>query len=164
MTATQVFMLFLKETCTIDELRFFKHIIMQNHGNKYFSKRPLFKPTFVEDYLARNNRCLNNYMTRLFVLAPNLNNERHKNPRWGIIWKGYNERNEGKSVLRTFQDWDGLERTVSVPCEFRRFNCGMYINYYKRKWNQFLREKIESEKKFNSPFKKGETYDFKLKE
>lgn len=163
MTATQLFFLFLKEECTIDEMRFFKWAVMKHPDNKYFRKRPLFKPTFVEDYLARNGRTLSNFMTRLFILAPSLHRARHKNPRWGIIWKGYNERNEGKSVLRTFQDWDGLDRTVRVPCEFRRFNCGMYIRYYQRKWNQFLNEKIESEKKFNSPFKKGECYDFKLK-
>ena len=42
---------------------------------------------------------------------------------------------------------------------------GMYVEYYKRLWNKFLREHIDdSEKKFNSPFKKGESYNFRLKE
>ena len=40
----------------------------------------------------------------------------------------------------------------------------MYVNYYKRSWNKFLKENIVSEKKINSPFKKGEEYDFKLLE
>ena len=39
----------------------------------------------------------------------------------------------------------------------------MYVNYYIRKWNKFLNDKIVSNKKFNSPFRKGEVYDFKLK-
>jgi hypothetical protein len=165
MTATQVFMLFLKETCTIDELRFFKHTIMQNHGNKYFRKRPLFTPTFVEDYLARNNRCLNNYMTRLFVLAPNLKNERHKNPRWSYIKRDFAVRNEGKKRLIHIRDWWGEKtgETRMAPVSFHPFKCGMYVNYYKRSWNKFLKENIVSEKKINSPFKKGECYDFKLK-
>jgi hypothetical protein len=165
MTATQVLFLFLKECCTIDEMRFFKHVIMKDNGNKYFRKRPLFTPTFVEDYLARNNRCLNNYMTRLFILAPNLKNNRHRNPRWGIIRKEYNERNRGKSLLVRIKDWKGNEtgETFRRPCEFQMFNSGMYIRYYQRKWNEFLKENINSEKKFNSPFKKGESYDFKLK-
>ena len=45
---------------------------MNDNGNKYFRKRRLYKNTFVEDYLSRNNRALNNFMTRLFILAPNL--------------------------------------------------------------------------------------------
>ena len=41
---------------------------------------------------------------------------------------------------------------------------GMYVRYYTRLWNKFLRECIDdSEKKINSPFKKNETYNFRLK-
>ena len=50
-----------------------------------------------------------------------------------------------------------------VQVSFHPFKCGMYVNYYKRSWNKFLKENIVSEKKINSPFKKGECYDFKLK-
>ena len=40
----------------------------------------------------------------------------------------------------------------------------MYVVYYRRLWNKFLKEYIDdSEKKINSPFKKGECYNFKLK-
>ena len=166
MTATQVFFLFLKDECLIDEMRFFKWAVMKECGNKYFRKRPLFKPKFVEDYLSRNNRALNNFMIRLFILAPNLTHFRHRNPRWRIIWKEFTKRNEGKTIKRKQTAWlsgEEVEIEVRVPCQFRSFNCGMYINYYRRKWNKFLNEKIESEKKFNSPFKKGESYDFKLK-
>ena len=138
---------------------------MKNPDNKYFRKRPLYKPTFVEDYLSRNNRTLSNFMTRLFILAPSLKNYRYRNPRWHAIAKGYNERNVGKSYLVKEEDWFGNEtgNVYRRPCMFHTFRAGMYIRYYQRKWNQFLNEKIESEKKFNSPFKKGECYDFKLK-
>ena len=165
MTATQVLMLFLKENCTIDELRFFKYTIMKNHGNKYFRKRPLFKPTFVEDYLSRNNRCLNNYMTRLFILAPNLAHNRHKNPRWRIIVQDFNKRHEGRYRTFNIKDVYGVltSDTYQTPITFRTYTCGMYVNYYRRLWNKFLNERIESDKKFNSPFKKGEVYDFRLK-
>lgn len=165
MTATQVLFFFLKECCTINEMRFFKYTILKNHGNKYFSKRPLYTSTFVEDYLSRSGRALNNYMTRLFILAPNLRHNRHKNPRWHCIWREFDAKNKGKTrtfrVKDFFGNYTGEVRPYIVT--FRPYNCGMYINYYKRKWNKFLRENIESDKKFNSPFKKGECYDFKLK-
>lgn len=165
MTATQVLMLFLKDNCTIDELRFFKNTIMKNHGNKYFKKRPLYTQTFVEDYLSRNGRALNNYMTRLFILAPNLKHNRFKNPRWRIIAQDFNKRHEGQYRTVKIKDWYGKPTgdEYPSPITFRTYQSGMYVNYYRRLWNKFLKENIESDKKFNSPFKKGEHYDFKLK-
>lgn len=148
MTATQVFLLFLRRKCTSKEYCFFRHIITKNHGNKYFKNRALFKHTFVEDYLSRNNRALNNFMTRLFILAPNLKHNRFDNPRFLAIRKQY----------------DSKQRELGSGRFFMSFRSGMYINYYKREWNKFLREYIESDKKFNSPFRKGEKYDFKLKD
>lgn len=158
MTATQVLFLFFKECCTIEEMRFFKHIILKDNGNKYFRKRPLYTSTFVEDYLSRNGRALNNYMTRLFILAPNLTLKRYENPRWKSIKIDFNKRNEGRRYL-VYDEYEPFYR----PCIFKSWNSGMYVNYYKRKWKQFLKENIESNKKFNSPFKKGENYNFKLK-
>ena len=163
MTATQVFFLFLKEECLIDEMRFFKWAVMKEPGNKYFRKRPLFKPTFVEDYLARNNRTLSNFMIRLFILAPNLKNFRHRNPRLRIIASEFNKRNEGKIIKKKRTNWNGETIVIEEPCSYHPYRSGMYVNYYRRKWNQFLNDKIEGDKKFNSPFKKGESYDFKLK-
>ena len=162
MTATQLLFLFLKEECTIGEMRFFKYVILKDCGNKYFRKRPLFKPTFVEDYLSRNNRALNNFMTRLFILAPNLKNNRHMNPRWKMIKDDFNNRNLGKMRTVKIKDWFGNEsgETYLAPIRFKPWWNGMYVNYYRRKWNQFLNDKIESDKKFNSPFKKGESYEF----
>jgi hypothetical protein len=165
MTATQLLFLFFKDCCTINEMRFFKYTILKDNGNKYFRKRPLYTPTFVEDYLTRNNRCLNNYMTRLFILAPNLKNNRHMNPRWRTIENDFNKRHEGKEYTTKIFDWDGNDTglTRKVRVMFKPYQCGMYVNYYRSKWNQFLNEKIESDKKFNSPFKKGEHYEFRLK-
>ena len=164
MTATQLFFLFLKEECLIDEMRFFKWAVMKETGNKYFRKRPLFKPTFVEDYLSRNNRALNNFMTRLFILAPNLINFRHKNPRLKIIVQQFNQRNQGKIIQKKrTSSWNGSIVWFDEICSFHPYKSGMYVNYYIRKWNKFLNDKIVSNKKFNSPFRKGEVYDFKLK-
>ena len=149
MTATQVFLTFLRETCTIEEYFFFANVIGKDNGNKYFKKRPLFKNNFVEAYLSRNNRHLANFMTRLFVLAPNLINKRHRNPRW---------------------DWI-VKRHTRTRTEERRWSNfmgkGVYFNYYRNKWYFWLCFRIDwdkTEKRKNSPFKKGETYDFKLKD
>ena len=85
MTATQVFLLFLKKNCILEEYLFFRNTIMNNNGNRYFRKRRLYKNTFVEDYLSRNNRTLSNFMTRMFILAPNLKTNMHENPMYDII-------------------------------------------------------------------------------
>lgn len=144
MTATQVFLMFLKKNCILDEYLFFRNIIMNDNGNKYFRKRRLYKNTFVEDYLSRNNRALNNFMTRLFILAPNLKHKLYKNPRFFIIR----------------DTW--IKEHGNKPYEYKCV--GMYVVYYRRLWNKFLKEYIDdSEKKINSPFKKGECYNFKLK-
>jgi hypothetical protein len=47
--------MFLKKNCILDEYLFFRKIITNDNGNKYFLKRRLYKNTFVEDYLSRNN-------------------------------------------------------------------------------------------------------------
>lgn len=166
MTATQVFLMFLKKNCILDEYLFFRNIIMNDNGNKYFRKRRLYKNTFVEDYLSRNNRALNNFMTRLFILAPNLKHKLHKNPRYYMIKKEWCELHEGKEYIK-------IVKTLftNEPYEIKRQvrwdkgkAVGMYVVYYRKLWNKFLKEYIDdSEKKINSPFKKGECYHFKLK-
>lgn len=145
MTATQVFLLFLKKNCTLDEYLFWEQIVTRDNGNKFFKKRPLFKPTFVEDYLSRNNRALNNFMIRMFILAPNLVKKRQNNPRYNILKSNWH-----KNHKHIWRPWLGS---------------GAYVEYYRREWNRFLKGCIdESDKKFSSPFKKGETYNFKLKQ
>ena len=138
MTATQVFIQFLRETCTFQEYLFFRHIISHDNGNKYFRNRPLFKPDFVEGYLSRNNRPLAGFMSRVFVLAPNLTRKSNLNPRWGFI-------------IKTWRGRRGM------------YSKGRYVLYYRRMWRYWLEKRVEvTDKKLCSPFKKGETYDFKL--
>lgn len=147
MTATQVLIAFLKTKCTRKEYEFFRKIITKEPGNRYFRTRPLYKNTFVEDYLSRNNRALNNFMTRLFILAPHLVARRRENPRWLSIVDGYNDsKRENGSTMR-----------------FATYRAGMYVIYYRKEWNKFLREHIVSDKKINSPFKKGEKYEFEYR-
>ena len=100
MTATQVFLLFLKKNCILEEYLFFRNTIMNNNGNRYFRKRRLYKNTFVEDYLSRNNRTLSNFMTRMFILAPNLKNQMWNNPRYYIIRNGWKAEHEGKEYKK----------------------------------------------------------------
>ena len=153
MTATQVFLLFLKKNCILQEYLFFRNIIMNDNGNKYFRKRRLYKNTFVEDYLSRNNRTLSNFMTRIFILAPNLINKMHENPRYDMLKKEWCEKNR---ILfgfvppkRNWKEWKAS---------------GLYLVYYRKLWNKFLRECVDdTEKKISSPFKKNETYNFRLK-
>ena len=138
MTATQVFIQFLRETCTFQEYLFFRHIISHDNGNKYFRKRPLFKPDFVEGYLSRNNRPLAGFMSRIFVLAPNLTKKANLNPRWGYLIK----------------TWTGRRMYYSK---------GRYVLYYRRNWRYWLEKRVDvGDKKLCSPFKKGESYNFKL--
>lgn len=167
MTATQVFLLFLKKNCILEEYLFFRNTIMNNNGNRYFRKRRLYKNTFVEDYLSRNNRTLSNFMTRMFILAPNLINNMHENPRYYIIrnrWKAEHEGKEYTKYIKSAQTGAVLFARKGIVKweEFR--GTRMYFRYYTRLWNKFLREYIDdSEKKINSPFKKGESYNFRLK-
>lgn len=135
---------------------------MKNHGNKFFIKRPLFKPTFVEDYLARNSRTLYEFMTRLFILAPNLKYLNGLNPRLHTLAKEFDESHKDKYFHPKWARY-GPDYKIRVKCHPKRVN-GLYVNYYRTKWHEFLKENIdESGKKFHSPFKKGECYDFKLK-
>jgi len=143
MTATQVFLMFLKKCLIHEEYMFFRNTIMYDNGNKYFRKRRLYKNDFVEGYLSRNNRALDNFMTRLFILAPNLIDKRALNPRW----------------RRIIEEWG-----ISHKHKFRPYRGGSYVNFYRSEWNKFLKKYIDdSEKSIHSPFKNGETYKFKLK-
>lgn len=166
MTATQVFLMFLKKNCILDEYLFFRNIIMNDNGNKYFRKRRLYKNTFVEDYLSRNNRALNNFMTRLFILAPNLKHKLYKNPRFFIIRDTWIKEHGNKLYEIQVRNVKGevLLTRPRITKWYEHKGVGMYVVYYRRLWNKFLKEYIDdSEKKINSPFKKGECYNFKLK-
>jgi len=155
MTATEVFLRFLKEELEYDEFLFFMHYL-HDHGNGYFYnrkyKRKLFSKTFVEDYLSRNNRSLFCFMKRLFILAPNL--------------KRYCSENKRYNKLKV--DWilerrkRGTEKRVFF-CE--KYHVAMYVMYYNRKWQNFLKGKIDKKNSYSiyKHFRKGEeTPNFKV--
>jgi hypothetical protein len=103
----------------------------------------------------------------MFILAPNLTIQMWKNPRYKIIMNGWKAEHEGKEYTKYIKNADTgvvlFTRKRKVKWEEYKAT-GMYVRYYTRLWNKFLRERIDdSEKKINSPFKKGETYNFKLK-
>ena len=134
---------------------------MHDNGNKFFKNRKLYKNTFVEDYLSRNNRALNNFMTRMFILAPNLTVKCRNNPRFITIREEWRREHEGKSYETKNAYFGVIKGRVSW---IHRKGVGLYVIYYIRLWNKFLKEYIDdSDKKFASPFKKGEKYNFKLK-
>ena len=168
MTATQVFLMFLKKCLIHEEYMFFRNTIMYDNGNRYFRKRRLYKNDFVEGYLSRNNKTLSNFMTRLFILAPNLTKKCLKNPRYKLIRDTWRSEHEGKEYTKEIKSSITGRVVLSKKIKVVWRECqgtGMYVNYYKHLWNKFLREYIDdSEKKINSPFKKGESYKFKLKD
>ena len=167
MTATQVFLRFLKQCLTHEEYMFFRNTIMYDNGNKFFKKRRLYHNDFVEKYLSRNNRALDNFMTRMFILAPNLKHQYSWNPRYFMIKEKWEREHGGKKYIKYIKN--KKSGRVLYTCErITKWKdgkgIGMYVQYYKRLWNKFLKEHIDdSEKKIHSPFKKGESYNFKLK-
>jgi hypothetical protein len=88
------------------------------------------------------------------------------NPRYNILRDEFRKRNEGKTYVIYPKYWDGRQKQYGhrVPVRwFRERGVATYINYYRKKWNGFLKNKVYSpNKKMRSPFKMGETYDFKL--
>lgn len=155
MTATQLFLQFLRENCTLGEYLFFREIISHNPGNRYFKTRPLFKKDFVEGYLSRNNRQLRGFMRRLFILAPNLVKRRNSNPRWQMLYDRYKDRDD---LDRYWRKW-----WLSV---MNSKGAGVYVMYYSSLWNKFLEERVDwekSNKKACSCFKQKEDNQFVLR-
>ena len=153
MTATQLFIQFLRETCDIGEYFFFREIISHDPGNRYFKKRPLFKKDFVEGYLSRNGRQLRTFMTRMFILAPNLVKKRNSNPRWKTLYDRYKDDED--------QFWRGW--WVSI---MNSKGTGVYVRYYCDLWHYWLDRRVDwenSNKRPCSNFKKGENYQFTLR-
>lgn len=156
MTATQLFLQFLRENCTLGEYLFFREIISHNTGNRYFKTRPLFKKDFVEGYLSRNNRQLRSFVTRLFILAPNLVKRRGSNPRWQMLYDRYKDEDD---VERYWRHW-----WLAV---MNARGTGVYVKYYVDRWHHFLDYRVDwdkSNKKACSCFKKGEDNQFVLKD
>ena len=162
MTATQIFTRFLKEELTCGEYQFFMHYMLY-HGNKYFKNRKfnrkLFHDTFVEDYLSRNNRPLYGFMKRLFILAPNTKRMYFKNPRTRTLKMEWMESHD---LTKRYKSKNGAIRRNRFK---DRYIVGMYINYYNKKWHDFLEKWVDSD---TSPsvrewFGKGKKLEFNFK-
>lgn len=136
LTATQVFLFFLKYYCSRNEFLFFRHIIINKCGNRYFKKRRLWKDTLVESYLANNNRTMMGFMKRVFILAPNL-----------IYWSNRNQ---------VYREYLRQRHKIGKP--------SIFVNYYHKKWQQFLQAYVVPiNKPLYSRFRKGEENVYYIK-
>lgn len=136
MTATQVFMSFLKETLSLRSYAHVKYVMMFDSGNKFFRKRPLYRDNFVEDYLSRNHRNLYRFMTRFFILAPN------------ALPVGA-EHNIDMPYFPFFRD--------KVNNQWNKHSVnGLAVKNFRFLWHTFLVKFVESDKSFHSPFIKEE--------
>ena len=150
MTATQVFMLFLKKELSINEYLFFMHhLSRRRRGGKV---KPVLEKEFVEKYLCRTNRTFGGFMTRLFVLCPNLLRYGMDNPQYKRIYD---------DVKRHHFRWVVDEEEVYY---FNRHVNSKCVSVYRDRWRWFLEKHIKSEKKFNSIYKEGETYSYEYKQ
>jgi hypothetical protein len=146
MTATQVFLLFLREELSPSEYIFFMHhLSRRRRGGKV---KPVLEKEFVEKYLCRTNRTFGGFMTRLFVLCPNLLRYGMDNPRYRKIYSGIRPLYFGTNPRE--EDEYFFKAHVNSKC----------VSIYRDKWRWFLEKHITSEKKLNSVYKEGETYSY----
>lgn len=151
MTATQVFMLFLKKELSVNEYLFFMHhLSRRRRGGKV---RPVLGKGFVEGYLCRTRRTLGGFMTRVFVLCPNLLRYGADNPTYKKIYSDIKHRYFGWNANPREEDEYFFKAHVNSKC----------VSIYRDKWHVFLEKHITSEKKFNSAYKEGETYSYEYK-
>lgn len=152
MTATQVFMLFLKKELSINEYLFFMHhLSRRRRGGK---AKPVLEREFVEKYLCRTNRTFGGFMTRLFVLCPNLLRYGMDNPQYKRIYDDIKPHYFGRYRILSEDDEYYFRTHVNSKC----------VSVYRDKWRWFLEKHIKSEKKFNSIYKEGETYTYEYKQ
>ena len=110
MTATQVFMLFLKKELSVSEYLFFMHhLSRKRRGGKV---RPVLRKGFVEEYLCRTRRTLGGFMTRVFVLCPNLLLCGLDNPRYRKIYDDIRPH----YFITTKEDAMGISEAVHSFC------------------------------------------------
>ena len=147
MTATQIFILFLKQELSPSEYIFFMHYLSKKRrGGK---AKPVLRKGFVEEYLSRTRRTFGGFMTRLFVLCPSLLRCGLDNPTYMQIYKDIRPIYYGKFCSPSDDDYF-FWRRVNSKC----------VSVYRYKWHAFLEKHIISEKKFNSVYKEGETYSY----
>ena len=148
MTATEVFLLFLKKDLSMNEYLFFMHhLSRRRRGGKV---KPVLGKGFVEDYLSRTNRTLGGFMTRLFVLCPSLLRYGADNPTYKRIYDYIRPHYFGRYRISTEEDAYYFRTHVNSKC----------VSVYRERWRDFLYHNIKSEKKFNSVYKEGEVYSY----
>lgn len=143
MTATDVFLKFLKTELSMDEYLFFMHHLSSKRRNG--KVRPVLKRGCVEEYLSSTGRTLGGFMTRLFVLCPGLIRGGMDNP---IYVKIHDE------IFRKYYYRDGEEYYFNLHINSK------YVSIYRTRWRNFLHLHIKSEKKIDSPYKEGELYSY----
>ena len=147
MTATQVFLLFLKKECSVNEYIFFMHhLSRRRRGGKV---KPVLRKGFVEDYLCRTHRTFGGFMARVFVLCPNLLRYGMDNPRYRKICESIRP-HYGRYVIMNSEDAYYFKTDVNSKC----------VSVYRGRWQRFLAKHIRSEKKMYSPYKEGEFYSY----
>ena len=148
MTATEIFVLFLKTELTVDEYLYFMPILSARRRKG--RAKPLLHKRSVENYLKEHRRTLYGYMTRVFKLCPNLINYAPNTKLYQLYYK------RAKKMHRAYED--DYEYLVTTHA-----NC-LFVRYYANKWHYFLTTKIVGGKgSYNSPFEKNSEFDFKLK-
>lgn len=146
MTATEVFVKFLKTELPPQEYLFFMYHLSRKRRNG--KCKPVLRKGYVEEYLSSKRRTLGGFMTRLFVICPSLVRYGHNNPLYVILEKQIQKK---------------YHYHLNIPEDEYFFNQHVhskYVSLYRSKWRDFLRFHIKSEKKIDSPYKEFETYDY----
>ena len=146
MTATEVFIKFLKTELTSEEYIFFMYHLSRRRRCGH--AKPFLAKGCVEEYLSNTRRTLGGFMTRLFVLCPNLIRYGMNNPTYEMV---------NKNVLRRFIYSLSNETDAYY---FRQHVNSKYVSIYRTKWRNFLDSHILSEKSINSPYKQNESYSY----
>jgi len=153
MTATQVFVMFLKTELSVDEYLYFMPILTSRRQNG--RAKPMLCKNAVEKYLSEHRRTLYGFMTRLFKICPNL-------IKLADTTKIYKECY--KIAFRRHSKYDFPSVEEYNDC-IRIHANSLFIKHYRDKWHYFLIQKIvKGKNSYNSPFNRYYIFDFKLKE
>lgn len=151
MTATEVFVKFLKTELSSDEYLFFMHHLSRRRRNG--RAKPFLRKGCVEEYLSSTRRTLGGFMTRLFVLCPNLIRCGMDNPKYEKVYNDVKRR----YIYSLNNETDEYY--------FKQHVNSKYVSIYRMKWHNFLDNHILSEKSINSPYKQNESCSYEyLKE
>ena len=152
MTATDVFIRFLKTQLTTEEYLYFVPILSQ----KRFKGRakPILRKGYVEEYLSEHHRTLGGFMGRLFVVCPNLVKQIEMNPTYQRFYP----------YCKRHTNWYFYHNDIDFEHAVRKWAVSKTIIHYRDRWRIFLKENIGGSS-YNAPFTHGKDYyKFELKE